>query len=758
MTTPNALAVTATLDADPVPPAEDPAAPKPGRWYWYAVKGEDGVSARRLVCVTHVGSNYARIDGPEISPTRIHEDKFHDVCVLEPNPEAVIRQRTSQHEATVHELMAEVKALTMRLAVTSAPGLPSGEAGALAIYSGKNVEQYKAALALAEKKTLPDLFKRIKLENELLGVWLSAPIIPLKAQAEALNPAIDAVRERVFSVELYAGLVEQVVQITDGEPAGATEKLHMFQRRAYMDEECLAQYETGGMEFKNMEAFDAWLARPTNLQRLLPFPRCLLAFQVRRNRKDREIRSLYDYFRVMNLEALDKLTFLYVRNGQQLFRLSTEIEFGADLFPDLTEDQLSGVLYARAHHDTVHKLIPERQWLDLRERERRWEKARDEREAAVKKMGRAKAAAYIKDHPLPDEDFFRWHSDSYKSYKPFDRTNVFYDDISKHIHDEMTRHNRLVLIIQGLLDRSPVLHPHPPWQLWTSEGFASALELHYDDKRALTPGEAPDFQAYRDRLNALITVGTVTLGQRLVWQLRKKETPHTDHGPDKFSRVAAFSKKAGRATFRWTRERASRANWNDDEETKNKGGVPCRIDVKVRRLFNVDAYKPGDFKMFFSDPRTRANYLQWAPLLLEAEEYHAGNRGEVPAPLAAPPKRQRLPGGSYEYWKRKRLQEMLGHAARLRHPITTKGGTKYEKGSLWRIMSLYRGTFSIGGITPDGANEPLTPDANHGGLSSRYVRGVDAHELEIDDSIPVDPECVYKRRKPRRKDDDDDGE
>ncbi len=43
-------------------------------------------------------------------------------------------------------------------------------------------------------------------------------------------------------------------------------------------------------------------------------------------------------------------------------------------------------------------------------------------------------------------------------------------------------------------------------------------------------------------------------------------------------------------------------------------------------LFNVDAYTPGDYKQFFEDPRTRAEYLKWAPFLLTAEDYHAGKR------------------------------------------------------------------------------------------------------------------------------------
>ena len=31
-----------------------------------------------------------------------------------------------------------------------------------------------------------------------------------------------------------------------------------------------------------------------------------------------------------------------------------------------------------------------------------------------------------------------------------------------------------------------------------------------------------------------------------------------------------------------------------------------------------------DYKQFYNDPRTRAKYIKWAPLLIAAEEYHAG--------------------------------------------------------------------------------------------------------------------------------------
>lgn len=40
----------------------------------------------------------------------------------------------------------------------------------------------------------------------------------------------------------------------------------------------------------------------------------------------------------------------------------------------------------------------------------------------------------------------------------------------------------------------------------------------------------------------------------------------------------------------------------------------------------VDAYTPGDFHMFYDDPRTRADYLRWAPVLLACEDWHHARR------------------------------------------------------------------------------------------------------------------------------------
>lgn len=609
---------------------EEDATPSVGAWYWvkstpdgWITKGTDW-----LGCVVHVGSNYALLKGvfnsshEEISQ-RVHFDEFSETCTSEPNADAVIAGKVEGHRQEAQRLMGEVRAITGRLAVTTGV-LGSGTGGeALAISSGTApVAEYKEALVLAKRETLPDLFKKIEAENKMMGRWMTANLFPIKAEAEGMRPLIKAIERRIFSVELYAGLTEEVVQVSGGKPASTGEKIHLFQRRAYMDEECLARYEVGGMEFKDIYAFDAWLARPANRDRLLPFPRSVVAFRVRRNEKEREAHNFRDFFRILGEVDLDKLTFLYVRNGHQLHRLSTEIDFGARLFPNQERADQSGRLWGKVSCGNS-TLISLGEYEALQAKE---EEARKKYEEA----------------PKEERWHFTYHGDRADSYRLFDRGTVYYDDFTETLERTAAEHNRLVLVLQGLLDRSPVFHPHPPWQLWTPEGFSSALELVYDDARALTPGEAPDFEAYRSRLNATLKAGSVTVGQEDAWlrhEARKQNRrltndyryrgdanyvrfkPQGDPGPGELARVRTVRRRAGTATWDWLRPRASES-WNSHARREIKAAFTCPIS----EILNADAYLPGDFHQFFDDPRTRVDYLQWAPLLLLAEDFHGGVR------------------------------------------------------------------------------------------------------------------------------------
>lgn len=623
-----------------------------GQWYWVDNKKnneKDDESNRWLGCVTDIGSNYVEITGPSEKYsnsqryTRVHLKDFERVLTLEPNARMFIQDKVDHFRLRTEQLMEEVKQLTASLAITPRKELDNADTGATQALSTRNRQQdigdYKKALIKAKEKQLPKLFEQLRDNNELMASWMSAAVIPLKAEVNQLKDLQEQIGGRIFNVELYAGLVEEVKCIQEGEPAPITEKVRLFQRRCYMDEECLANYETGGMEFKDLRAFDKWFVKPENLSRLLPFSRCVVAFQVRRFTKEREAaRNLGSFIKMMHLEKADKLTFLYIRNGGRVYRLSTEIEFDAQLFPDQNLNLLEGRVYAKMWGGhKVESVIDESRYLGM------VEDYENKRERQVTAIRRLRANKVPRDDWWKDGEYesfgTRNEADGYIEWTP---DSVYYDDIAAHIQKEIDKHNRLVLVLQGLFDRSEVFHPHPPLQLWSHEGFTQGLQLIYDDSRALVDGLKPDFEVYRAQLNKSLKKGSVTVGQQDYWlraeaekENRRRQNdwrlssadrhyeharyqPYGNPGPGNVAKVVEFGKRG--ATFLWKRDRQRSTYRNQSSE------INCIIRVPPVELLNVSAYTPGDFRLFYADPRTRANYLQWAPLLLEAEEYWAGNR------------------------------------------------------------------------------------------------------------------------------------
>jgi hypothetical protein len=705
--------------ADALPATERPrdttADPVRGKWYWIKI-GDVGGKPRDpiLACVTHVGSNYVALRSPHRSTWRIHFNDFESECTFEPDVEAYIKSKVDEHWGNAQRLIREVQALTARLGVAPRGELTDGatsETQAIAIRRDEPVAEYKKALIKAREKTLPDLFSEIEEENKEAATWMKARLIPLRAEAEGMKGAIDRIQDRIFSVELYAGLVEEVERIHAGKPAPNDEPIHIMQRRHYMDEECLVGYEHGGMEFKNQRAFDRWLCKPKNRDRILPFPRTVVAFRVRRHDKYREADSLMGYISMWREAEADKSTFLYFRNGERVYRLETAIEFEEKLFPDRTERVMGeGRLWGKEWGGEIGELITDDAYQGMLEEARSAKEDRDDLDHDTGKLRELE-----------------------RDYHPYDKKSVYYDDIKDFVEDRAKKYNRLVLIVQGLLDRSPVFHPHPPWQLWTGAGFEAGMRLHFDDDRALVAGDKPDFEAYRAKLNAAIGVGTVTVGQEIVWEMReaakynrneryefhkKRYRPSGDPGPGTLARVARYSKKTGRCVYEWGRSKRVRG-WREHDEGHV---VRASIATGEENVLNVDAYTPGDFLIFFDDPRTRQEYLGWAPLLLEAEECHAGNRDIKPGPRRAParPPRVRQEREAFEVEKKRRQQPRKGDRyrqvlVRLLGQHRTVSGEVFNDGEILLASSYHRTRLTL-------------QDRKK---KSRWIRGVHVSDVQI---------------------------
>jgi len=633
-----------------------------GQWYWAT---DQKTLERSLACVVQVGSNYAELRGVTSWVWRVHFNDWHTICELAEDPEAHIQQQIELHQGRVNGLMGKIKQLTASLGFTRGALAADSEertttAWAVA-HSAENVQEHKAALVKAKNETLPQLFKEIEEEHKQIATWMRAGLMPMEAQSNVLQGAMTCIDDRIHTVELYAGLTEDIEKIRDGEPAPNDTKVSLMQRRHYMDEECLVDYEAGGMEFADIAAFESWLlATPARRERLFPFPRCVVVFGVRRHPKSREAGlSIWDFIQLDDLVRADRATFMYIRNGAQYFRMRTSLDFGEELLPDRVHDVMLGsespaLRYILVHNNHVADAITEDEYLRqqtenaVAKAEHNVEHAKWKAEQAILDAEQAAldAAHIVEDSAAKRQRTRRrrhnpWYSaphSSTSSYVACTPDSAHYDEGLAYFRRAAMRHNRVAVVLQGLLDRSPVFHPHPPWQLWTAEGFEAGLDLVYDNSRALTPGDAPNFEAFRQRLNAQFQVGDVTIGQQYLWgkaeadklYAREREdwrirdarhcgtyAPYGNPGPGFHARPATVRRNRS-VTFRWERERKRRSvHW--DAPTM----IETRFTCALKDVLNISAYTPGDYKQFYEDPRTRADYLAWAPLLLAAEDWHA---------------------------------------------------------------------------------------------------------------------------------------
>jgi len=602
---------------------------------WWHMSDEDGKDW--LCCVYRVGSNFIELRGKGGSYLRLLFGEAAEKLRPEPSGEETIDGYVAESRRRLQSYLDEVRALTASLGVDESAlriGDSSQEAAQttrslVALPGRQGIKTYQDALVVAKDTTLPNLFSKIKKENENMASWMKMRLLPVEAKIEPLEGIIGTIKDRIFNVELYAGLTEEAICCREGATAPSSEKLRVMQRKLFMDEECLLDYHAGGMEFKNIERFDAWVSQDKNRDRLLPFPRCLVAMQVRRYVKDRDWEGdPLKLFINFEIERSDKLTFLYIRNGDQVWRLSCGLEFGDLIFPDTATLRPDEPKMVKMSFDRVERIMGLAEFDTIKNAREEKQRLMNEWESEHPDESGIRNPHYFFD----DFHLSNWH--------PLDQSSVYYDEGVAYLEDSFKKYNRIALLIQGIFDRSPMLHPHPPVKTWTEEGFASAVELVRDGPTTLYEhAEAPDFEAYRKELNSTIAVGCVAVGQEDFWLRKEAEKecarrdndyrdksnyrptryhPYGDPGPGMLAEVDAMQPKKGAAVFRWQREKIRYSPYG--------GLVDRRLIVPTSELLNVSAYRRGDYLRFFNDPRTRAGYLRWAPMLLAAEDYVSGKR------------------------------------------------------------------------------------------------------------------------------------
>jgi hypothetical protein len=192
----------------------------------------------------------------------------------------------------------------------------------------------------------------------------------------------------------------------------------------------------------------------------------------------------------------------------------------------------------------------------------------------------------------------------------------------------MMRYNRVLFLLQGLLDRSDLFHPHPPIDLSNPEHLGEFFIAKLDEEEGLPTANPPDVRAYIKELNAKLKPGMYAWG---TWEEEYGNGPSWERKDRKVRRICEVTqirKNRSEVRLSWPwgtvwgyrkteRHWYGRGEWGEWEVNRQRHQW-----VPMEKIFNVSDYKPGDYKQFLCDARLIENYIEWAPQLLAAEKWH----------------------------------------------------------------------------------------------------------------------------------------
>jgi len=159
---------------------------------------------------------------------------------------------------------------------------------------------------------------------------LEAARYELKEMQQKLQVELKQKTKMLYIIETYLGINEEVYRLQEGKPAPEKEPLTIFQLKLYMDEE-IGLWDDQGLDYTEIEQFDKWLLKDKKYKTFLHKEQSICAFQVRRNEKDYgdPFENMQNYY--------NKMTYFLIRNGENLYRIWSDVNIPEKMFPTLSE-------------------------------------------------------------------------------------------------------------------------------------------------------------------------------------------------------------------------------------------------------------------------------------------------------------------------------------------------------------------------------------------------------------------------------------
>ncbi len=317
------------------------------------------------------------------------------------------------------------------------------------IPTNKSIQDIKKGFAEARNLVLLT-HRNLKVKTKRLSMLLAEQTRALALKASEFEAMVKRAEEAIWTINLYLGKNEEIHHLVVGKPAPAEEKIAIRQMVLFMDEECALIPRHGGIDAEMIDEFDKWLTSDqAHIQQIIPESKGIVALHIKRYRKEYED----PWTNISMNQANIHWTYFLIRNGENIYRVFVDIVLGENLFP--TENEYNELFTATnintsGHEHTVEYLKP-----------------------GSKEYMRAMEAAD-----------------------------------TKHKH-----YLRIVLILQGLLDRTPIFKPMPVERINICDinSCDEYIRLIYDNENVLGDGRQ-SFSKWRTEINSQLNIGHRIIG------------------------------------------------------------------------------------------------------------------------------------------------------------------------------------------------------------------------------------------------------
>lgn len=210
-----------------------------------------------------------------------------------------------------------------------------------------NVDLFKTAMEKAKQTEImvSAIKKLVEKKTDAIRNQMNGVINHYQKIVKRLNSII-------FTLELYAGIKENIKQIQSGTPADDNEPIYLNQLMKFMDEE-VGDPSNGGLSYNNLEDFDNWLlakndyTKQFNYEFLLPQKKSVRIMRVRRSASEKYSRDPFrNYWNIKQ----EMMTYVIIRNGENFYTISSQMEFSEKLFPN--EQELTDI-YKKSSEEEI---------------------------------------------------------------------------------------------------------------------------------------------------------------------------------------------------------------------------------------------------------------------------------------------------------------------------------------------------------------------------------------------------------------------